>query len=224
MKKLLLVGLSFAVLGGLAGFICLHAQLVPTGTAATAPVEKPGGKEPPAITLRKFPEQVVLYTLYRGDYAGLGQPIGKLFMLAGQKGLMPPQGMLTLAYLNNPLLVAKPHYLTELRLPVSKDALKQAGALGEFTDIKQMPALEVAVIVKPAGMADPAPLYAALQNWIVKNGYCMVENPMEQVQNTTPGGNYAQMQAEIMVPVAKPQAAGAGQPNPSSSVTEKTAQ
>ena len=78
--------------------------------------------------------------------------IGSLFAVLGKKGLAPV-GNLTFSYLNNPQRWAKEHWLTEISIPVDRAALKLAGTLGDFTDIKVVPASTLAVVVKPAGMA-----------------------------------------------------------------------
>jgi effector-binding domain-containing protein len=154
------------------------------------------------VTIKKVPTMVVLYTIYRGDYAQIGPSIGKLYALAGQKGIQP-RGGVTCAYLNNPQLESKEHWLTEIRIPVAKEALKRTGSLGEFTDIKQLPAMEVAVIIKPEGMADPAPLFEKLARSIYDNGYLNVAGPMETYLTNAMSGNYASMKAEIAIPVGK---------------------
>jgi len=164
------------------------------------------GKSPKAqdqITIRKVDPQIVLYTIYRGSYDKMGPAIGKLFALTGQKGLMPPRGPVTYTYLNNPNLVSSEHWLTEIRIPVAEVALKQAGQLGELTDIKKLPAIEMAVAVKPEGLADPAPIYNRLTHWIQKQNYIAVDNFSEIFLTNTMSGNYTQMKSEILVPVKK---------------------
>ena len=67
------------------------------------------------IKVQKLEEQVVLYTIYRGDYAQVGQAIGQLYGRAGQKGIRP-RGSAYLVFLNNPKLVSSAHWLTEVRI------------------------------------------------------------------------------------------------------------
>ena len=155
------------------------------------------------IAVRKVKEQVVLYTVYRGSYDKIGPAIGKLFALAGQKGLMPPRGPVSYVYLNNPQLVSSEHWLTEIRIPVSKDALGQAGKLGKMTDVKKLPGMEVAVAVKPEGVADPAAIYEQLTMWIYKNKYTGVGAPIEIFLTNAMSGDYTKMKSEIMFPVGK---------------------
>lgn len=155
-----------------------------------------------AFSIRKVEEQVVLYTIHRGSYDKAGAAIGKLFAVAGQKGIQP-RGGASFVYLNNPQRVSSEHWLTEIRIPVGKEALKHTGTLGEFTDVKAVPATEVAVATKPEGQADPAPLYAGLTAWIFKQGYVAVEGPCERFLTNAMAGNYAQMKTEIMIPVKK---------------------
>lgn len=156
----------------------------------------------PAITIRKMEPQVVLYTIYRGSYEKTGSAIGKLFALAGQNRIQP-QGPIYYVYLNNPNQVSSEHWLTEIRIPVGKDALKIAGTLGEMTDVKTLPAMEMAVAVKPQGLADPSPIYTALYTWATKQGYMVSGSPREVFLTNAMSGNYAQMKTEIMLGVQK---------------------
>ncbi len=167
-----------------------------------AEAEKKDTDSKPEFTLRKVNEQTVLYTIYRGPYENIGLAIGKLFALAGRNGLIP-KGPLSCAYLNNPQLVSKEHYLTEIRIPVDKDALKLAGTLGEMTDVKTLPAIEIVVAKKPKGTTDPSPIYDRLYTWLYKNGYAEIDNPCEVFLSQAMSGNYEQMEAEIMIPVKK---------------------
>lgn len=156
----------------------------------------------PDISIRQLKSQTVLYTIYRGDYNKISQPIGNLFALAGKNGIYP-RGSLCIAYLNNPRYTSSEHYLTEIRIPVGEDALKLTGTLGEMTDVKTLPAIDVAVVVKPEGVADSASIYEALGLWLHKKGYKAVDSPIEVFLAHAATGNYAQMKSEIMIPVVK---------------------
>jgi len=167
-----------------------------------AEAEKKDTPTKPEFVVRKVDEQTVLYTIYRGPYENIGPAIGELFALAGQNGLIP-KGPLSCAYLNNPQLVSKEHYLTEIRIPVDKGALKLAGTLGEMIDVKTMPAIEIVVTKKPKGTPDPSPVYDRLYNWLHKNGYVGIDNACEVFLSQAMSGNYEQMGTEIMIPVKK---------------------
>jgi effector-binding domain-containing protein len=156
----------------------------------------------PVFTIRKVEKQVVLYTIHRGSYDKVGMAIGKLFALAGQKGITP-RGQVSYVYLNNPQYVSSEHWLTEIQIPVGEDALKFAGTLGEIIDVKTLPAMEMAVAVKPEGQADPGPIYDGLYAWIARQGYRAVDNACEKFLTNAIGGNYSQMKSEIMVPIKK---------------------
>ena len=158
-------------------------------------------KEMP-FSVRKVEEQVVLYTLRRGSYDKVGEAIWGLFALAGQKGIVP-QGNLSMAYLNNPMRVSKEHWLSEIRIPVGKEALKLAGTLGEFTDVKVMSATEAVVAVKPEGMADPGPIYAGIGRWAFDHGYVGIEGPSETYLTNAMTGVYSKMKTEIAGPVVQ---------------------
>lgn len=164
-------------------------------------VGDPNSKEA-EITVRDLPAQTVLYTIVRGHYQKTGPAVGRLFALAGKNGVRPT-GSPTYAYLNNPTLVSSEHWLTEIRIPVGQDALKLAGTLGEMTDVKKMPAMTVAVAVKPEGMANPTPIYEKLHKWLLQKNYLAIEAPSELMLTNVFSGDYAQMKSEIMMPVEK---------------------
>lgn len=154
------------------------------------------------ITIRKIESQVVLYTIYRGEYQKIGKPIGNLYALA-MKNQIWPKGSISLVYLNNPQYVSGEHCLVEIRIPVGKEALKKTGTLGEMTDVKEMKAMEVAVIKKPAGQMNYDSLYSSLYKWIAQNGYRTTENACEIFAAKAGSMDYAQMQSEIMIPIVK---------------------
>jgi len=156
----------------------------------------------PAFVIRKVKPQMVLYTIYRGSYDKVGPAVGKLFALAGKKGITP-RGPASYAYLNNPNKISSEHWLTEIRIPVDKEALSFTGKLGKMTDVKALPAMNVAVAVKPEGLADPSVIYNNLHTWIFNQGYMAVDGPCEIFLTNAMSGNYAQMKSEIMIPVEK---------------------
>ncbi len=156
----------------------------------------------PEVAIRKADAQVVLYTLYRGPYDRMGPAIGKLFGLAGQRQ-MQIRGPLTMVYLNNPELVSNAHWLVELRIPVDKDALKMTGTLGEFTDVKELPAVDLAVVTKGEGVADSGALTRFLETWIRAQRYEDLDGPWDTVLKGAETGDYAEMASEIAIPVRK---------------------
>jgi len=168
----------------------------------TAEISAKSAADKPAFAIRKVEKQVVLYTIYRGSYEKIGPAVGKLFALAGRNGIRP-RGPVSYVYLNNPKTVASEHWLTEIRIPVGSDALKLSGTLGEMTDVKSLPAMEVVVAVKPEGQSDPAPIYEKIYRWILKEGYIAAEGPIETFLTNAESGDYARMKTEIMFPVGK---------------------
>ena len=176
--------------------ICLTTVYV-VEIIAKSPSEKTG------ISIRKIDKQVVLYTIYRGNYNKIGLAIGNLYALAG-KNQISPRGALYYVYLNNPNHISSQHWLTETRIPVSKDALKAMGTLGEMTDVKALPAIDVAVAVKPKGQADPGNIYNRLDTWILKHNYIPTDSPREVFLTNAMAGDYTQMETEIMLPIRKP--------------------
>lgn len=174
--------------------------LVVVGTvkiSAKSAVEKNSG-----VSIRKIEEEIVLYTIHRGSYNKIGLAIGELYALAGKKGISP-RGSVYYVYLNNPHQVSNEHWLTEVRIPVSKDALKAAGTLGKMTDIKKLPSTEAVVAVKPEGQADPSNTYDKLYAWIFKEGYMTVDSAREVFLTNAMSGDYSQMKSEIIIPIRK---------------------
>jgi effector-binding domain-containing protein len=171
-------------------------------SAGVVEISAQSANEASAITVRKIDKQVVLYTIVRGSYAKAGTEIGVLYARAVTKQIAP-QGSAYFVYLNNPQKTSSEHYLTEVRIPVDAEALKQAGSLGDMTDVKEVPAVEVAVAVKPEGMADASAIYRNLEQWILENGYIAEEGPFEKFLTNAQTGNYEQMKSEIMIPIAK---------------------
>jgi effector-binding domain-containing protein len=166
------------------------------GISAEQPTDKP------EITIRQLQPQMVLYTIYRGSYEKMGTAIGNLYALAGQKGIIPC-GSISCVYLNNPEYVSLEHCLTEIRIPVAKEDLKHTGTLGEMTDIKEIRAMEVAVIIKHGMQVDYAALYKGLYDGIAQKGYRAADNAWESFLGTDFSADYTQMKSEIMVPVKK---------------------
>lgn len=154
------------------------------------------------ITVRRIEAQTVLYTIFRGDYKNVGPVIGRLYAIAGKNGIRPT-GSPSCVYLNNPKLVSSEHWLTEIRIPVSEDALKLSGTLGEMTDIKKIPSVTMAVVIKPEGMADAAPVYEKLHKWMLQEKSIMTDSACEIMLTNSMSGDYSQMKSEIMVPVVK---------------------
>ena len=154
------------------------------------------------VSIRKMEPQKVLYTIYRGEYEKIGKAIGNLFGMA-MKNQIWPKGSISLVYLNNPQYISGEHCLVEIRIPVDQDTLKLAGTLGEMTDVKEIKAMEVAVIKKSAGQMNYDSLYNSLHTWISRNGYVTTENACEIF--TTTGGmtDYSQLNSEIVIPVEK---------------------
>jgi effector-binding domain-containing protein len=155
-----------------------------------------------AVQIRKTQEQVVLYTIHRGPFDKVGATIGELMATAAPKGLYP-RGSVSFVYLNDISTVPSEHWLTEIRIPVGEGALSQAGTLGKFTDVKKLPSVEVAVVAKPEGQADPESIYQQLYTWIFQNGYRPTEGANEVFLTNASAGDYSKMKSEIMVPIRK---------------------
>lgn len=154
------------------------------------------------FSIGKVKPEVVLYTICRGPYDKIGPMIGNLYALAGKNGIMP-RGSVYYVYLNNPGQVSSEHWLTEIRIPVSKESLEKAGTLGKMTDIKQMPAMEMAVAIKPEGQTDPSGIYNNLYAWILKQGYVPLSAHREIFLTNAMSGDYGRMKTKIMISVQK---------------------
>lgn len=170
--------------------------LISIGICAEQPKDKS------EITIRKLEPQIVLYTIYRGEYKDIGKAISNLFGLA-MKNQIWPKGSISFVYLNNPQYVSMQHCLTEIRIQVGKEALEKAGTLGEMTDTKEIKAMEVAVINKSAGQINYGSLYSSIHTWISKNGYRTTENACEIFAGTGGMTDYSKMNSEITIPIEK---------------------
>jgi hypothetical protein len=188
---LLLVGLMMVV-----GLVKIYAQ-----PASDKNILGPAPAKPP-FAIKNVEPQVFLYTLYRGSYDKVGPAIGKLFALAGQKQIIP-RGPVCFVYLNNPMRVSSEHWLTEIRIPVGEEALKFAGTLGEFTDVKALPAHQVVVAEKPQGQADPGQIYDNLTTWVMKQGYIIDDGFSEEFAAGAQSADYSQMKTNITAPIKK---------------------
>ena len=155
-----------------------------------------------SIQVEREEGQVVLYTIFRGPYEQVGEPIGKLFALAGQKGIQPA-GPVTLAYLNSPWEAGPEHSLTEIRIPVSEAAMDQAGKLGDMTDVKRLRGSQVAVMEKPEGIENPSWVFMIMMRWAADEGYITPGSPRKMMQGQ-PMGDYASMKTRIAMPVWRP--------------------
>ena len=154
----------------------------------------------PDVAVRWVDSQAVLYTIYRGHYAGIGPAINKLYELACAKNLTPIGPVYT-GYLNNPLLVTDDHWLIEIRMPVPIEALELAGTLGEMTDVKLMPAMKVVTAVKPEGQLNPEPVIRCLYTLINQRGYRIAGGMWQSVLCNEDSEDYSKMRTEFMIPV-----------------------
>jgi effector-binding domain-containing protein len=160
------------------------------------------GTDYPAVSIRKVESQTVLYTVYRGHYEKIGQPIGELYALAGKKKIIP-RGSVTLVYLNTPIYSSMEHCLTEIRIPVGQDVLKLAGTFGPMIDVKTVRSMDLAVMTKSIGNYDYAGIYEYLYTWIANNGYRPTDNVFEVFLADSNNLNFEQMKSEIMIPIVK---------------------
>lgn len=155
-----------------------------------------------SIQVEREQGQVVLYTIYRGPYEEVGEPIGKLFALASEKG-MTPAGPVTLVYLNSPWEAGPEHSLTEIRIPVAQTALEKEGTLGDLTDVKRLRGSQVAVMEKPQGMENPSWVFMIMMRWAADEGYITPGSPRETMEGQ-PMDDYASMKTRIAMPVWRP--------------------
>lgn len=155
----------------------------------------------PEVELRQIGPQTVLYTIHRGPYENIGETINNLYELAVQKNIYPV-GPVMSGYLNDPRTESSEHWLIEVRIPVDGSALCLAGTLGEIIDVKSIPAMQVAVAVKPQGQFQPGYAIESLYSWINRNGYLAVDRLWQSViENET--GDYKEMKTEFIIPIEK---------------------
>ena len=151
------------------------------------------------ITVRDMPRQTVLYTIYRGNYYDVSSAVNKLYALAQEKGISP-LGPASTCWLNSPILEENNHSLIEIQIPVEDAALEHTGTLGDMTDIKVLPAMKVAVIVKPEGDNDPTEVISDLFSWINEKGF-VVKGRMRQIVLSGSNGSYRNLKTEFIIPI-----------------------
>jgi DNA gyrase inhibitor GyrI len=176
---------------GVLAVIAVAGAILAESTPQDAPIE-----------VRRLPECVVLYTIHRGPLDKVGATIGETIAAAAQKGVYP-RGTISFMYLNNPATTPREHWLTEIRIPVAEDALKLAGTLGKFTDIKRLPGVEAVVAVKPEGQATAEPIRQRLYVWMHENGCMPAEGPSEIFLTNARAGDYSKMKSEIRMPLLR---------------------
>jgi len=154
----------------------------------------------PDVILRDIGPQTVLYTIHRGHYDTVNSTINKLYKLADLKGICIT-GPTLIGYLNDPHIQSPEHWLTEIRIPVSADAMQFTGTLGRMTDVKILPAINVAV--KRERQDNPDITICSLYSWIKKRSYRIVRGLWQSILCDKPG-NYAQMRTELIIPVESP--------------------
>ncbi|MHC4266643.1 MAG: hypothetical protein ACYSUK_12055, partial [Planctomycetota bacterium] len=109
----------------------------------------------------------------------------------------------TYVYLNDQKEVPSKHWLTEVRLDARKDAVEHVGKLGEWIDIKEIPAYQAAAAIKQLGVADPGPIYDKLYSWIFEHGYVPTGRPIENFLLGSTNAKYEDVKSEITIPVKK---------------------
>jgi effector-binding domain-containing protein len=161
-----------------------------------------GAAERDPYTFRMEEDQIVLYTVHRGDRETIRKAVNDLYALAETKGIRASSPF-TLVALNNPLQPSREHVLTEIRIPVDPNALTRAGRLGPMTDVKRVLLHEVAVPRRRSrgNQTDRNRLAMNIYDWL-RN---MRRIPMFGWRETFFGDyraqDYDQMDVEITVPV-----------------------
>ncbi len=153
------------------------------------------------ISIREIPQQTVLYTIYRGSFYKISKAINELRALAEEKGIQT-YGQVSTCFLNSPVTETCSHQIIEIQIPVEDTAINQAGTLGDMTDIKKIPAMKVAVAIKPLGFNDPTSVITELFKWIDKKGY-VVRGKMHQLIPNEGNGYYKNLKTEFVIPVEK---------------------
>jgi effector-binding domain-containing protein len=181
----------------------LGAVLIFMSLAFGAPNEN---EETPEIKVKvkKYKKQVVLYTVHRGNYRSIGTKVRDLYYLAEEKGIRI-LGTPSYVYYNRPQDVSPKHLLIEARLEAAPESLEHSGKLGEWIDVKEVPGYTAATAIKEQGVADPAPIYDELLEWIIENGYIPVGAPVENFLIGSTNSKYEKVKSEITMPIIKPE-------------------
>lgn len=156
--------------------------------------------------IREESEQVVLYTVHRGDRETLKKAIHDLFDQARKKDIAT-KGHFTLVALNDPSRPSK-HMLTEIQIPVDADASKVSAVAFEdrMTDIKTIPAHEAAFWPVRGRTTTTRPfneIYRGLYRWIVNRGELPMFGPRRTFFVSYYRDDYEQAETEVIVPIWK---------------------
>jgi effector-binding domain-containing protein len=154
------------------------------------------------VKLKSYKSKLVLYTVCRGGNKKVGHAARDLYFLAEEK-IIRLLSSPTYVYLNDREGLPSKHWLTEIRLDARSDAIEHAGKLGEWIDIKEIPAYQAAAAIKDKGVADPGPVYDKLYSWIFEHGYVPAGRPIENLLLGTTNSKYENIKSEITIPVKK---------------------
>jgi effector-binding domain-containing protein len=168
-------------------------------TCLVAGAAKDEGKKD-EVKLKNYKSKLVLYTVCRGGNKKVGLAARDLYFLAENKII---RLLSTYVYLNDREEVPSKHWLTEIRLDARSDAIEHAGKLGEWVDIKEIPAYQAVAAIKNQGVADSGPIYEKLYSWIFEHGYVPAGRPIENLLLGTTNAKYEKIKSEITIPVKK---------------------
>ena len=152
----------------------------------------------PEIETKAIPATEVAYVTKKGSFELIPAAMGELFAFVGRVGV-PPVGMPSGVYFNDPRDTPIEEMVWELQVPVPPDAPETRE--GEF-GVKTMPERLVAFAVHRGPYDSVAPTYDALAAWTAREGYRMA-GPPEEVYFSPPDVPADQILTEIRFPIVK---------------------
>jgi AraC family transcriptional regulator len=149
------------------------------------------------IDEKNVEEKQVAYISATGSYEQLSELFGEVVEWVMTKGLQitePPYGL----YYNSPMEVAE----EELKFEVGIPFIGEAHGKGRI-HVKEIPAHQVLSTIHKGPYSEVSPVYAALADYAVKNGYEIVGPPLEIYLSNPMEVRESELVTEIQFPVMK---------------------
>ncbi len=153
------------------------------------------------VTVKKIEPRTVAYVGAKGPFSKIPETMGQVVGWIMQKGLPmsgPPVGV----YFSNPGQVAEEELLWEIQWPLDGDLeLREPDEQG--VGVKLVESYEAAATVHKGPYENVGPVYGALVQWIMENGYEFSGAPEEAYLNDPQSVPQEEILTEVRFPVRK---------------------
>jgi len=153
------------------------------------------------VTVKKTEPRTVAYKGVKGSFKQVPGTIGEIVNWIMQRGLSmsgPPVGV----YFNDPGQVAEEELLWEIQWPLDGDVdLREPDEQG--VGVKLVESYEAASTVHRGPYENVGPVYGALVQWIMENGYDIAGAPEEAYLNDPNTVPQEEILTEVRFPVRK---------------------